>query len=149
MVKKIAKSIREYKKPALLTPFFMVFEVIMEMLIPLLIAKLVDYGIDAGNMNEIIQYGVLLVAASCVSMLFGVLGGRSAAVASAGFARNLRHDLYYRIQNFSFTNIDKFSSSGLVTRLTTDVTNVQNAFQMLIRMAVRSPMTLLFSSSWR
>ncbi len=150
MIKKLAASIREFKKETALTPVTMVFEVVMEMIIPLLMAKLIDNGINgnggAGDMPYILWMGLVLLVCCVLSLWFGVLGGRFAATASAGFARNLRMDLYHRVQNFSFANIDKFSTSSLITRLTTDVTNIQNAFQMLIRIAVRAPMTLIIAS---
>jgi len=123
----------------------MVGEVAMEALIPMIMARLIDLGIQQGRMDQILLYGGLLVATAMISLLSGVMSGRMAAVASAGFARNLRHDMYYKIQDYSFSNIDKFSTSSIITRLTTDVTNVQNSFQMILRMAVRAPLTLLFS----
>lgn len=145
MIRKLAGSIRQYKKDSILTPIFMVGEVVMEVVIPLLMAKLIDDGIEAGDMNYIIKIGLVLVLAAVVSLCFGALSGRSAARASAGFAGNLRKDMYYNVQHFSFSNIDKFSASSIVTRLTTDVTNVQNAYQMVIRTAVRAPLMLIFS----
>ncbi len=150
MIKKLAASIREFKKETILTPAVMVLEVVMEMIIPLLMAKLIDEGINgnggAGDMPYILKMGVVLLLCCVLSLVFGVLGGRFGATASAGFARNLRMDLYHRVQDFSFANIDRFSTSSLITRLTTDVTNTQNAFQMLIRMAVRAPMTMIIAS---
>ena len=146
MIKRLAKCIRQYAKHAIATPLFMVGEVAMEVMIPMLMATLIDRGIEAGNMRYIWMTGGLLLAAAFISLYFGVMGGRMAATAGSGFARNLRHDMYYNIQNFSFSNIDKYSTSSIITRLTTDVTNVQNSFQMIIRMAVRSPMTLIFST---
>ena len=145
MLKTLGKSVREYKKPALLTPFLVTLEVIMEVVIPLLMANLIDKGIYAGQMNEILKIGVMLVVASLLSLAFGILSGITASKASAGFAKNLRKDLYYKIQDFSFTNIDKFSTSSIVTRLTTDVSYVQMAFQMLTRIVVRTPLMLIFS----
>ena len=145
MIKKLAARIRQYKKHAIATPLLMLGEVSMEVLIPLIMSWLIDRGIEAGSMRNIWLYGGLLLAAAFASLFFGVMSGRMAAVASAGFARNLRHDMYYNIQSFSFSNIDKFSTSSIITRLTTDVSNVQNAFQMILRMAVRAPMTLIFS----
>lgn len=136
---------REFKKPSLLTPVFMVLEVAMEVAIPYVMARLIDEGIDAGNMQVILQTGALLVVLCVFSLCFGFLGGRFAAIASEGFASNLRHDMYYNTQNFSFANIDKFSTASIVTRLTTDVTNIQNSYQMCIRIAVRSPATLLLA----
>ncbi|MCW4021803.1 MAG: ABC transporter ATP-binding protein/permease [Candidatus Bathyarchaeota archaeon] len=145
MIKQLAGAIRQYKKDAILAPVLVTLEVLMEVLIPFLMANMIDYGINAGNMNTIISTGGILVLFALLSLLFGALAGKYAARASAGFARNLRQDIYYRVQNFSFSNIDKFSTSSLVTRLTTDITNVQNAFQMIIRVAVRAPVMLLFS----
>ncbi|WP_018213121.1 ABC transporter ATP-binding protein [Desulfitobacterium hafniense] len=145
MIKKLAGSIRQYKKATLLTPFFVALEVTMEVIIPLLMARLIDYGIDAGDMNYVAKMGGALLLAALISLAFGLLAGRTAAVASAGFAQNLRQDMFYKVQSFSFVNIDKFSTASIVTRLTTDVTNVQNSFQMLTRMAIRSPIMLFFA----
>ena len=145
MIKRLASCIREYKKSSILAPIFIVMEVVMEVIIPILMANLIDYGIDAGNMGYIYKMGLFLVFSSAIALLFGVLSGRSAAVASAGFAKNLRKDMYYNVQNFSFSNIDKFSTASIVTRLTTDVTNVQNAYQMIIRLAFRCPVMLILS----
>lgn len=145
MIKRLACSIREYKKNSILTPVYVCLEVVMEVIIPLFMANLIDYGIDAGNMPYIVKTGILLFTAAMISLLFGVLAGNEAAAASAGFAKNLRKDMYYNVQNFSFSNIDKFSTASIITRLTTDVTNVQNAYQMLIRIAIRSPIMLVFS----
>jgi len=143
--KRILKSIREYKKDTIKTPIFVMFEVIMEVLIPFLMADLIDYGIDAGQMSVVVKMGVALLISAFISLVFGVLAGRSAAIASAGFAKNMRKDMFYNVQTFSFSNIDKFSTSSIITRLTTDVTNVQNSFQMVLRMAARSPIMLAFS----
>lgn len=145
MINKLARSIREYKKDCILTPVFVVLEVIMEILIPLLIATMIDDGITGGNADVLRRYGTILIVCVLVGITAGVLAGSFCAVASAGFAQNLRQDMYDAIQNYSFANIDKFSSSSIVTRLTTDVTNVQNAFMMIIRVAVRAPFTLIFS----
>lgn len=145
MVKKLVKSVREYKKTTTLTPIFVTIEVILEVIIPLLMAHLIDEGVYNGNMNLVIKIGTILVLCAFFSLLFGALSGMCAAKASAGFAKNLRKDLYFKVQDFSFYNIDKFSTSSLVTRLTTDVTNVQNAFQMIIRIAVRAPIMLLIA----
>ncbi len=146
MIKKLAGSVREYKKATVATPFLMVGEVSCECIIPLITAKLID-TINAGSeIRDIVKYGILLVLMACVSLFFGAMAGKTCAVASAGFAKNLRQDLFYSIQNFSFSNIDKFSTSSLVTRLTTDVMNVQNAFMMLIRTAVRAPLMLIFAT---
>ena len=144
MIKKIASRVREYKRDSLLTPFFMVLEIIMEVLIPYLMAKIIDNGIEKSNMDYILKIGMILLAAALASLTLGALSGIFAAKASAGLAKNLRHDMYHNIQNYSFSNIDKFSTASLVTRLTTDVTNVQNAYQMLIRQAVRGPVMLVF-----
>lgn len=143
MVRKLLKSVREYKKHSILAPIFVIFEVIMEVVIPLLMANLIDFGIDDGNLEYIVKMGVVLVVFALISLIFGILSGRSAAIASAGFAKNLRKDMYYKVQNFSFSNIDKFSTASIVTRLTTDVTNVQNAYMMIIRVAVRAPIMLI------
>lgn len=145
MVKTLAKSIREYKKDSISTPILVSLEVVMEVLIPLMMANLIDYGIDKGNMGHIWKVGIALLFAAFLSLFFGAAAGKTAAHASAGLAKNLRKDMYYNVQNFSFSNIDKFSTSSLVTRMTTDVTNVQNAYQMIIRMALRAPLMLIFS----
>ena len=145
MLKTLGKSVREYKKPALITPMLVTLEVIMEVIIPLLMANLIDKGIYSGQMNEILKIGVALVIASILSLVFGVLSGITASKASAGFAKNLRKDLYYKVQKFSFSNVDKFSTASIVTRLTTDVSNIQMAFQMITRIVVRTPLMLIFS----
>lgn len=145
MIKRLASCVREFKRDSILAPLCVTMEVVMEVVIPLLMARLIDNGINAGNMPYLIKMGIFLALSAGISMLFGALSGRFAARASAGFARNLRHDLYGKVQTFSFANIDKFSSAGIVTRLTTDVTNLQNAYQMIIRVAVRAPVMLLFS----
>ena len=145
MIKRLLKSVREFKKDALLTPFFVVLEVVMEVIIPLVMARLIDKGIDGQDMAAIWKYGIILVLCAMLALVFGAAAGTFAARASTGFARNLRHDMYYNVQNFSFSNIDKFSTGSIVTRLTTDVTNVQNAFQMCTRIAVRCPVMLVFA----
>ncbi|MBR5234514.1 MAG: ABC transporter ATP-binding protein [Clostridia bacterium] len=145
MIKRLAKCVREYKKDAILTPVFVIGEVVMEVIIPLLMASLIDNGINAGSMDFVLKMGVILLVCAIISMFFGGIAGRTCAVASAGFAKNLRHDMFYNIQNYAFSNIDKFSTASLVTRLTTDVNNVQQSFMMIIRMAVRSPMMFFFS----
>ena len=145
MIKRLLKSLREFKKDALLTPFFVVLEVVMEVIIPLVMARLIDKGIDGQDMAAIWKYGIILVLCAMLALVFGAAAGTFAARASTGFARNLRHDMYYNVQNFSFSNIDKFSTGSIVTRLTTDVTNVQNAFQMCTRIAVRCPVMLVFA----
>ena len=145
MINRLLKSVREFKKDALLTPFFVVLEVVMEVIIPLVMALLIDKGIDGQDMAAIWKYGIILVLCAMLALVFGAAAGTFAARASTGFARNLRHDMYYNVQNFSFSNIDKFSTGSIVTRLTTDVTNVQNAFQMCTRIAVRCPVMLVFA----
>lgn len=145
MIKRLAKCIREYKLPSILSPIFISLEVVMEVLIPMLMGKLIDNGIYKSDTSYILKVGGLLVVLCCLSLFFGVAAGTNASKASAGFAKNLRHDMFHNIQSFSFANIDKFSASGLVTRLTTDVTNLQNSYQMIIRIAVRSPAMLIFS----
>ena len=145
MIKTLKKSVRQYRLPSLLTPLFVSLEVVCEVTMPLLMSKLIDNGIYGGSIPTVLKLGVCLLAFALVSMLFGALAGRFAAVASCGFAKNLRQDMYYAVQKYSFSNIDKFSTASIVTRLTTDVTNVQNAYQMLIRMAVRSPMMMIIS----
>lgn len=145
MVKKLLSSVREYKKSTLLTPLYVLLESILEILIPTTMALLIDNGIGKGNMPYVIRIGLVLISLAGFSLLTGVLAGKYAAVSSSGFAKNLRHDMFYNVQNFSFSNIDKFSTSSIITRLTTDVTNVQNAYQMIIRLAVRSPAMIIFS----
>ncbi len=145
MLKRLSQCIREYRKDTLLSPLFVSLEVIMEVLIPYLMSKIIDNGIDRGDMDYILRLGGVLVACALLSLLFGAFSGHFAANASSGFARNVRHDLYYAVQDFGFENIDRFSTSGLVTRLTTDVTNLQNAFQMIVRICVRAPVMLVFS----
>ena len=145
MIKKLSKFIKEYKKDSILTPIFVIFEVIMEVVIPYLMAKIIDVGVQNGDLNYIFKIGTILVVSAFLSLAFGMLSGRFAAKASSGFAKNLRKGMFYNIQNYSFTNIDKFSTSSLVTRLTTDVTNVQMAFQMIIRILVRAPIMLIFA----
>ena len=145
MIKRLMKSIREFRTASIKAPVYVSLEVVMEVAIPLLMAQLIDQGIDAGNMPYILKMGLVLFLSAVASLIFGALAGKYAAEASAGFAKNLRLDMFERVQGFSFSNIDRFSTGGLVTRLTTDVTNVQNAFQMVIRTAVRSPFMLVFS----
>lgn len=145
MIKKLSKSIREYKKASLLTPFFVALEVVMEVIIPYYMGKMLDYGVNLKDMNYIVKTGAMLAVFCVMSLVFGTLAGKYAAYASAGFSKNLRHDMFHNVQSFSFSNIDKFSVSSLVTRLTTDVTNLQNAYQMIIRIAVRSPLMIVFS----
>ena len=146
MIKRLLGCVREYKKQTFLTPVLMIGEVVCECIIPVITARLIN-SINAGcKMSDILIYGLLLVVMAFVSLFFGVLAGKTAATASAGFAKNLRHDIFYKIQSFSFSNIDRFSTSSLVTRLTTDVTNVQMAFMMIIRTAVRAPLMLVFAT---
>lgn len=145
MVNHITAAIRDNKKASILAPIFVCFEVLFEVLIPVVMAVLIDKGIDAGDQGEILRLGGILIVMAVCALIFGVLAGGAAADASAGLARNLRHDIYHHVQNFSFANIDKFSTAGIVTRLTTDVTNVQNAYQMIIRVAVRAPVMLVFA----
>lgn len=145
MIKTLAKSIREYKKQTILTPIFMICEVGMEIAIPFLLSILIDQGITNHDFNKIIIIGILLVIASFLSLMFGRLGGKSSATAASGFAKNLRKDMYNKVQEFSFTNIDKFSTSSIVTRLTSDVSNIQMAFMMVIRAAIRCPITIIFA----
>ena len=142
MIKKLMKSIREYKRESILTPVIVILEVFMEILIPFLMATLIDH-IENGNMDYIVRIGIVLIICAALALLFGGLAGKYAATASAGFAKNLRFDMFKRVQDFSFANIDHFSTGGIVTRLTTDVTNLQNAYQMIIRIAVRCPFTMI------
>ena len=145
MLKTLASQVKEYKKASIITPIFVTFEVIMELLIPLLMSTLIDNGISTGNMKHVFVVGGVMVVIAGLSLLFGVLSGKSAALASTGFAKNLRKSMYENIQSFSFSNIDKYSTAGLVTRMTTDVTNVQNSYQMILRMCFRAPMMLIFA----
>ncbi len=140
----LLKSVRQYKKQSLLSPLFVACEVVLECMIPLVMSKMIDH-MTAGSMAPILKYGVILLVMATVSLGFGVLSARNAAEASCGFAKNLRQDMYFKTQEFAFADIDKFSASSLVTRMTTDVTNVQNAYQMIIRMAVRTPLMIVFS----
>lgn len=145
MIKTLLKSLREYKRSTLITPILVAVEALLEILMPTLIAYLIDFGINAGDMGYVLRMGGVLVLISMTSMTLAFFAGRSAATASAGFAKNLRHDMFENVQRLSFSNIDKFSTASIITRLTTDVSNVQNAFQMMIRMAVRAPMMILFA----
>lgn len=144
MVKTLLKSVRQYKKQSLLSPLFVAGEVVLECMIPLVMSKLIDH-LSADTMTPILQYGLVLLVMATMSLGCGVLAARNAAEASCGFAKNLRQDMYFKIQDFAFADIDKFSASSLVTRMTTDVTNVQNAYQLLIRLAVRTPLMIIFS----
>lgn len=145
MIKTLMGSIREYKKSSILTPVLVSIEVIVECIIPFYIAKLINHIQDGTDMSLILKYGFMLIGLAFVSLFFGAMAGKTCATASCGFAKNLRHDLFYKVQEFSFTNIDKFSTSSLVTRLTTDISNVQMAYMMIIRIAVRSPMMFIFA----
>ena len=145
MIKKLASHLGEYRRAALLTPMFSVLEAVMDILLPTIMAFIIDLGIEKGDMNAIVKYGLLTFAVAAIALLLGVLAGKYAAEASTGFAGNLRDAMYENIQHYSFSNIDKFSTAGLVTRMTTDVTNLQNAFQMMERMCVRAPVHLVFA----
>ena len=145
MLKTLAARIGIYRKEAILTPILTMLEAAMEMLMPVMMAKIIDEGIDAGNIQNVYRYGGMMIVMAALALTFGVLAGRLAAKASTGFAANLRADMFRNIQTFSFANIDRYSTAGLVTRLTTDVTNLQNAFQMMTRMCIRAPMTMIFA----
>ncbi len=145
MIKKLAKFIKEYKKSAIATPIFVILEVVMEVIIPLLMAKIIDVGIQNSDIHYILEMGILLIISAIMSLAFGMLSGKFAAKASAGYAKNLRKEMFHKVQDYSFENIDKFSTSSLVTRMTTDVTNVQMAFQMIIRILVRGPIMMIFA----
>ncbi|MBO7361926.1 MAG: ABC transporter ATP-binding protein, partial [Lachnospiraceae bacterium] len=143
MVKKILSEVREYKWHSIVTPVFMILEVAMEMIVPYFMASIIDDGVYAGNMNHILKVGLYMVIAAVVGFIGGLMGGKFGAIASTGLAKNLRKAMYDKIQTFSFSNIDRFSTSSLVTRLTTDVTNIQNAYHMILRMAMRAPASLI------
>ena len=145
MNRKLFRSIREYKKVSILTPLFVVLEVLMEVLIPLQMANIIDIGIQDGNLPYIIRTGLILVVLAMLALAFGALAGKLGAEAGAGYAKNLRHDIFYKIQDFSFKNIDHFSTSSLVTRMTTDITNVQMAYMMSIRLLARAPIMIVLS----
>ena len=145
MLKVLGAQIKEFKKDSLMTPVFMILEVIMEMIIPLLMASIIDDGVNAGNMNHIYKVGAYMVVAAVIGLWAGMMGAKYGAKASTGFARNLRKAMFENIQTFSFSNIDKYSTSSLITRLTTDVTNLQNAYQMLLRMAMRAPASMIIA----
>ena len=145
MIKKLASHLGEYRRAAILTPMFAALEAVMDILLPTIMAFIIDLGIEKGDMNAIVKYGLLTFAVAAIALLLGVLAGKYAAEASTGFAGNLRDAMYENIQHYSFSNIDKFSTAGLVTRMTTDVTNLQNAFQMMERMCVRAPVHLVFA----
>ncbi|MGX7013053.1 ABC transporter ATP-binding protein [Vagococcus silagei] len=145
MIKTLLGQVKEYKKVSLIVPVLVTLEVVLDIIIPLIMALLIDQGIEKGDMNKILYYGGILVALAIVALIFGALSGRYAAIASSGLAKNLRKTLFGHIQELSFANIDKFSNSSLITRMTTDVTNVQNAYQMIIRILIRSPLMFIFS----
>ena len=145
IISSLAAEVKQYKLPAFLTPVFVILEVLMEVLIPFVIAHLIDNGVEAGNYSVITEAGTILIILALLALLFGILAGRTSAVASAGFARNLRRAVFSNVQKFSFSNIDKYSAPSLITRLTTDVTNIQNSFMMIIRVAIRSPVMFLAS----
>ena len=145
MIKKLSESIREYKRESMLSPLFVTLEVVMEIIIPLLMARLIDEGLNRGDMRATWFYGLIMLAAASLSLSFGALAGKFCATASTGLAKNLRHDIYEKIQTFSFKNIDDFSTGSLVTRMTTDITNVQMAYMLLIRIAFRAPLMLIFA----
>ena len=143
MLKTLLKEVKEYKKASIATPFFMILEVAMEMMIPLLMASIIDKGVELGDMNHVYKTGAVMIVAATIGLLAGLAGGRFGAKASTGFAKNLREAVFNHIQTFSFANIDKFSTAGLVTRMTTDITNIQHSYQMMLRMFVRSPISLI------
>ena len=143
MLKTLGAQVKEYKKASIATPVFMILEVIMEMIIPLMMASIIDDGVEAGNLHHIYVMGAWMIVAALIGLFAGVMGGKYGAKASTGFAKNLRQAMFENIQNYSFSNIDKFSTAGLVTRLTTDVTNLQNAYQMLLRMCMRAPASMI------
>lgn len=146
MIKQLASRVREYKRDSILAALYVFLEVLTDIAIPFVLADLIDYGVDQGNMQNILRYGLILVVITLASLAFGILSGNKTAYASAGFGKNLRGDLFEKIQEFSFENIDKFSSASLITRLTTDVSNIQRAFQMIIRTAVRSPFMIVLAT---
>lgn len=145
MIREIAKSIREYKKVSILTPIFVSLEVVIECIIPFLTAEMVNRIKDGHEISEITLYGIMLIVLAGLSLAFGALAGSTCATASCGLAKNLRRDMFHKVQDYAFENIDRFSTSSLVTRLTTDVTNVQNAYMMIIRIAIRCPLMLIFA----
>ena len=144
MNKTLLKSVREYKKQSILAPILVILEVLMEVLIPMEMANIIDIGMTSGDLHYIIQRGVILVVMAMLSLFFGISAGNMAAVAGAGYAKNLRHDIFYKVQEFSFKNIDHFATSGLVTRMTTDITNIQMAYMMSIRLLARAPIMIDF-----
>ena len=146
MIRNLIPSLREYKWPALISPLCMIGEVYMEVQIPLVLAQIVDLGVEMGDMGAVVKYGMLLVLYALLSLLFGIASAVSASYAATGFSKNLRQDMFYKVQTFDFSNIDKFSSSSIVTRLTSDIANIQMAFQMMIRMAIRCPVMLVLAT---
>ena len=145
MLKTLLKEVKEFKKDSFMTPLFMILEVIMEMIIPLLMASIIDDGVNAGNLNHIYKIGAIMIVTALIGLWAGLMGAKYGARASTGFARNLRKAMFENIQSFSFSNIDKYSTSSLITRLTTDVTNIQNSYQMILRMAMRAPASLIIA----
>lgn len=145
MIKTLLKQVKEFKKDSLLTPCFMILEVLMEMLIPLMMASIIDKGVYAGNMPHIYKMGIVMIGMALIALFAGIMGGRCGAKASTGFARNLRQAMFDKVQTFSFANIDKFSTAGLITRMTTDVSNVQNSYQMILRICIRAPFSLIIA----
>ena len=145
LIKKLLRQVGSFRTPAILTPVFTACEVVMGVLIPYVTSWIIDRGIMAGDINNVYLYGGIMVVMAALSLTFGILSGRCSAKAGSGFAYNLRDAMYKNIQTFSFTSIDKFSTSGLITRMTTDVNNLQNAFQMILRVSVRAPLTMIFS----
>ena len=143
VLKTLLAEVKEFKKDSILTPLFMLLEVAMEMIIPLMMASIIDEGVNRGDMHHIFVIGAYMILAALIGLWAGMMGGKYGARASAGFARNLRKSMFTNIQTFSFANIDKYSTAGLVTRLTTDVTNLQNAYQMILRMGMRAPASLI------
>lgn len=143
MIRTLGKYVKEFKKDSFMSPLFVILEVIMEVSIPFTMSLLIDNGVEKGNLNYIITMGCVMALMALLSLTFGVLAGKHAARASTGFAKNLRKGMFENIQSFSFSNIDKYSTAGLITRLTTDVTNVQNSYQMIIRMCTRAPIMLI------
>ena len=145
MLKTLGAQVKEFKKASIATPLFMILEVIMEMIIPLMMASIIDNGVEKGDLHHIYVVGAFMVVAAAIGLFAGIMGGKYGAKASAGFAKNLRQAMFENIQEYSFSNIDKFSTAGLVTRLTTDVTNLQNAYQMILRMCMRAPASMIIA----
>jgi ATP-binding cassette subfamily B protein len=145
VVKTVLSQVKEFKTASFLTPFFMLLEVVMEMIIPLLMASIIDDGVNKGNMKHIILVGIMMIIVACLGLFAGIMGGKYGALASTGLARNLRATMFRKINTYSFGNIDKFSTASLVTRMTTDVTNIQNAYQMILRMGVRAPFSMIIA----